>query len=209
MADNELSVADALGSDFFPESEPEPEKPKRGRGRPRKDETAPPAPPKAEGEFTPRTPEQARKEAERIARELQEQVNEFVASWLVDHGVDPAKVYKNPARRKVVASSVYADEVQHLMMQENTARSVGKLITKLDDYSKGKFEKVKNSPLGLVFTAVGVLASGLPYVRTLMRTVAEVNRANAPVPPEETAVMPPEQAPPSSFSQFNNTGQVG
>ncbi len=147
--DEELSVHEALGSDFFPESTPEPEPVKRRRRRPRKDEERPAdvqtTSTEPEAPAVARTPDQVRRDADRMARELQDQVNEFVANWLADHGVDPEKVWKNPRRRKEVNASIYADDVQHLMLQENTAKAFAKVVVRLDEMTKGKIEKVKNS----------------------------------------------------------------
>ena len=184
--DEELSVHEALGSDFFPESTPEPEPVKRRRGRPRKDEVRP-----APGDVqtsthepeavTPaRTPDQVRRDADRMARELQDQVNEFVANWLADHGVDPEQIWKNPRRRKEVNASIYSDNVQPLMLQENTAKAFAKVVVRLDEMTKGKIEKAKNSPLGIILTAAVALGTGAPYLKRLAGMFAQSLHQAAP-----------------------------
>lgn len=174
MPDDELSVDEALFG-TPPESEP-----KRRRGRPPKDPVD-----KGTPDNTPpkKTPTAKAKEIEDLTKSLVSEVNETLTDFLASRGVDPKTIWRNPDKRTVTVDPNYTDEIQRFLLKPQTAKAFAKLLVRIKDKQSEKFEKIAESPFGLVGAGAWALINASTWLKNTAGLLMTLKQANAG-PPE-------------------------
>ncbi len=168
--DESQITTESVMADYVP---PEESTTRRRRGRQR---TQPETESESTDTDTPKRTRAAKKVSNPAA--IRKDFNALIARMLVMVGAAPESVYAEPPDTEL-EDPTYTKQLQPYLLPVSAAERIAKLTDKVNAATEGKIEKVKNSKLGIGWSALMAFIEMAKTLTDLGKLVASIKAENA------------------------------
>ena len=124
---------------------------------------------------------------------IRKDFNAVIARLLVFVGASPEKIYAQPPEPdQNLYDPTYTPELQPYLLPPSAAERIATLTDKINSATEGKIEKVKNSKIGILWSAVMAVVETAKTLNDLGKLIVDIRSQNAPTQTGEAPGGSPE-----------------